>query len=514
MKTTGAKAATYGYDLAGNTTTRPGTQATQTLAWNSEGELASTTEPAAGTKPALGTGYLYDADGELLIRRATGDGDTVLYLGTTEVRLTVKGTAKTVTGTRYYSAAGQTLAVRTATSGTTGTKLSFLAADHHGTSSIATDATTQAVTKRYSTPFGAPRGTKPTSWPDDKTFLGKPTDSATGLTHIGARAYDPGVGQFISVDPLLEIDKHQTLNGYSYAGQSPATNSDPTGTCLDPGNGRCQPGDNSGTPDPSFPINSNPAPDTSGTATAAPAKAGSSSGPRQGDNVPAFAEGIYYGVGEAFYGLIGNVPRAGEYFGWTWDSDCRSDAGPGGAGCDYGAQYDQWMSEQGYDTSSDAYLVPGAIAAFFSHRELISPKSATKFRNANGSSNGGVRLPEVTGKWLKGRHGNAGKIPGQIARQLQGEQFKNFGEFREAFWRAVAADPSLSSQFRSSNQANMREGRAPKVARSQAVGKNNAYVLHHVKPIQHGGGVYDMDNIIVVTPRYHQEVLDPTYHQK
>ncbi|WP_405188697.1 RHS repeat-associated core domain-containing protein [Streptomyces anulatus] len=514
VKTTGAKAATYGYDLAGNTTTRPGTQATQTLAWNFEGELASTTEPAAGTKPALGTGYLYDADGELLIRRATGDGDTVLYLGTTEVRLTVKGTAKTVTGTRYYSAAGQTLAVRTATSGTTGTKLSFLAADHHGTSSIATDATTQAVTKRYSTPFGAPRGTKPTSWPDDKTFLGKPTDSATGLTHIGARAYDPGVGQFISVDPLLEIDKHQTLNGYSYAGQSPATNSDPTGTCLDPGNGRCQPGDNSGTPDPSFPINSNPAPDTSGTATAAPAKAGSSSGPRQGDNVPAFAEGIYYGVGEAFYGLIGNVPRAGEYFGWTWDSDCRSDAGPGGAGCDYGAQYDQWMSEQGYDTSSDAYLVPGAIAAFFSHRELISPKSATKFRNANGSSNGGVRLPEVTGKWLKGSHGNAGKIPGQIARQLQGEQFKNFGEFREAFWRAVAADPSLSSQFRSSNQANMREGRAPKVARSQAVGKNNAYVLHHVKPIQHGGGVYDMDNIIVVTPRYHQEVLDPTYHQK
>jgi hypothetical protein len=128
-----------------------------------------------------------------------------------------------------------------------------------------------------------------------------------------------------------------------------------------------------------------------------------------------------YGVGEDFYGLIGNVPRAGEYFGWTWDSDCRSDGGPGGAGCDYGAQYEQWMSEQGYDTSSDAYLAPGAIAAFFSHRELISPKSATKFRNSHGSSNGGVRLPEVTGKCLKRSHGNAGKIPGQIARQVQGE---------------------------------------------------------------------------------------------
>ncbi|MFJ4965771.1 RHS repeat domain-containing protein [Streptomyces sp. NPDC088729] len=120
----------------------------------------------------------------------------------------------------------------TTTSGATGSKLNFLAADHHGTSSIATDATTQAVTKRHSTPFGAPRGAKPTAWPDDKAFLGKPADAATGLTHIGARAYDPGTGQFISVDPLLELDKHQTLNGYSYSINNPLTFSDPTGMGL------------------------------------------------------------------------------------------------------------------------------------------------------------------------------------------------------------------------------------------------------------------------------------------
>ncbi|MFC9863544.1 MULTISPECIES: polymorphic toxin-type HINT domain-containing protein [unclassified Streptomyces] len=284
VKTTGAKAATYGYDDAGNTTNRPGTQATQTLTWNTEGELTSTTEPAVGTKPALGTSYLYDADGELLIRRATGDGDTVLYLGATEVRLTTKGTTKTVTGTRYYSAAGQNIAVRTSTLGTPGSKISFLAADHHGTSSIATDATTQAVTKRYTTPFGAPRGTNPTTWPDDKAFLGKPTDATTGLTHIGAREYDPGIGQFISVDPLLELGKHQTLNGYSYAGQAPATNSDPTGTCLDPGNGHCQPGNNSGKPDPAFPINTNPAPNTGGTSGGGGGGGGSGGGGGGGGN--------------------------------------------------------------------------------------------------------------------------------------------------------------------------------------------------------------------------------------
>ncbi|MGW7043760.1 RHS repeat-associated core domain-containing protein [Streptomyces avermitilis] len=108
----------------------------------------------------------------------------------------------------------------------------MLAADHHGTSSIAMDTTTYAVTKRYSTPFGAPRGTKATNWPDDKAFLGKPADDSTGLTHVGAREYDPGIGQFISVDPVLSVDQHQSINGYSYAGNAPVTDSDPTGLCF------------------------------------------------------------------------------------------------------------------------------------------------------------------------------------------------------------------------------------------------------------------------------------------
>ncbi|WP_086025944.1 RHS repeat-associated core domain-containing protein [Streptomyces viridochromogenes] len=224
--TTGATAGSYKYDAAGNTISRPGPTAQQTLAWNTEGKLAKTSE---GTKE---TSYLYDAAGELLIRRASGDGDTVLYLGGTEVRLTVKGTMKTLSGTRYYRANGQTIAVRTAVSGTSGTKLSFLAGDHHGTSSIALDASIYAVTKRYTSLFGASRGTKATNWPDDKAFLGKPADESTGLTHVGAREYDPGIGQFISVDPLLEVDKHQTLNGYSYAVQNPLTHSDPTGMGL------------------------------------------------------------------------------------------------------------------------------------------------------------------------------------------------------------------------------------------------------------------------------------------
>ncbi|SCF67889.1 RHS repeat-associated core domain-containing protein [Streptomyces sp. MnatMP-M17] len=384
--TTGAKNAAYVYDDTGNTTHRPGTTATQTLVWNSEDQLSSLTE---GTKQ---TGYLYDADGSLLIRRATGDGDTVLYLGDMEVRLTVKGTTKTLSGTRYYTAAGQTIAVRTATAGVTGTKLNFLAGDHHGTSSLAFDATTWAVTKRYTTPFGAPRGTQPTTWPDDKRFLGKPADDSTGLTHIGAREYDPGIGQFISVDPLLSLDQHQSLNGYSYANNTPVTSSDPTGLCPADlcGDGTPIGGTGQVKGDPTRFVNTHPdvsnrydvVPRTSGTASVAnsgntggnSSRGGGCSFWDLGCNTKKDVKDIYYGAGELFYGLVGNVPYAAEYGGWIFDADCRNGGGPGSPGCDYGNQYDNWVAGYGYDTSGDAYQVPSFLAAAFSHRPLGKPK--------------------------------------------------------------------------------------------------------------------------------------------
>ncbi|WSJ43475.1 RHS repeat-associated core domain-containing protein [Streptomyces sp. NBC_01317] len=81
------------------------------------------------------------------------------------------------------------------------------------------------------TPLAGAR--EPPTRPDDKGFLGKPTDRTTGLTHIGAREYDPGIGQFISVDPILDGNNPLSLNGYSYANNSPVTPSDPSGLFCD-----------------------------------------------------------------------------------------------------------------------------------------------------------------------------------------------------------------------------------------------------------------------------------------
>jgi RHS repeat-associated protein len=101
--------------------------------------------------------------------------------------------------------------------------------DHHGTASMTVDATTQAVTRRYTKPFGETRGPTPAAWPDDKGFLGKPADTDTGLTHVEAREYDPTTARFLSVDPVLAPEDHESLNGYAYANNTPVTLSDPTG---------------------------------------------------------------------------------------------------------------------------------------------------------------------------------------------------------------------------------------------------------------------------------------------
>ena len=212
----------YEYDKTGSTTRRPGPTGTaQTLTWHADGKIAGLTDGVRKTT------YLYDAEGTLLIRRATGDGESVLYLGATEIHHKVTGTTKKTWSTRTYAAGSVSIALRTNESGVS--RLFFLAGDHHGTSSLALDATTQAVTKRFMTPFGAPRNGPVGGWPDDKQFLGKPTDGATGLTHLAAREYDPLIGRFLSVDPLLETGKHQSLNGFSYSENNPVTLSDPSG---------------------------------------------------------------------------------------------------------------------------------------------------------------------------------------------------------------------------------------------------------------------------------------------
>jgi RHS repeat-associated protein len=53
---------------------------------------------------------------------------------------------------------------------------------------------------------------------------------AHGLIHMNGRAYDPALGRFLSVDPLIQNPLNsQNLNGYSYVLNNPLSGVDPTG---------------------------------------------------------------------------------------------------------------------------------------------------------------------------------------------------------------------------------------------------------------------------------------------
>ncbi|MFI8094037.1 RHS repeat domain-containing protein [Streptomyces sp. NPDC086080] len=210
---------TFTYDDAGNTAGRTGGPRTQDLTWDAEGHLTKIVEDGKTTE------YAYDADGNRMLAK-NADGSTTAYLpGGNELQITAAG-AKTAT--RYYTHSGETVAVRTSTGG-----FSFLFGDHQGTAliAIATGAA-QTVTRRKQLPFGATRSAAgSSSWPGDRGFVGGTTDP-TGYTHLGAREYDPTLGRFLSVDPLLITDDPTQHNPYTYGNNNPATYSDPTGEAI------------------------------------------------------------------------------------------------------------------------------------------------------------------------------------------------------------------------------------------------------------------------------------------
>ena len=165
------------------------------------------------------TSFIYDVDGTRLVRKdPTGK---TLYLPGQELRYTNAGGLKSCT--RYYTHADTVIAVRS------GAGVVWLSGDHHGTAGIAVNAVSQAVATRRETPYGVIRSATG-AWPGamDKGFVGGTKDN-TGLTHLGAREYDPLIGRFISVDPVMDTADPQQMHGYVYANNAPITAFDPDG---------------------------------------------------------------------------------------------------------------------------------------------------------------------------------------------------------------------------------------------------------------------------------------------
>lgn len=111
---------------------------------------------------------------------------------------------------------------------------------------------------------------------------------------------------------------------------------------------------------------------------------------------------------------------------------------------------------------------------------------------------------ELDGPWLMGKR--EAPIPRQVADLLRGRSFSTYNDFREEFWRTVVSVPELAAEFSPQNRALMRKGKAPKTIELEHRGQQRVFHTHHVDEIQHGGDVYNVDNLRVVTPQRHYEI--------
>ncbi|EPY4897892.1 TPA: S-type pyocin domain-containing protein, partial [Klebsiella pneumoniae] len=134
-------------------------------------------------------------------------------------------------------------------------------------------------------------------------------------------------------------------------------------------------------------------------------------------------------------------------------------------------------------------------------------------RNQSGTATGnGVKLSRDK-PWLDlsvTNSGDGAPIPSLVAGTLRGKKFSSFDDFREAVWNEVGKHPELTKDLTTVNKDRVADGLSPWVPKEgQYIGPNTIvkkFEIHHVIPIKDGGGVYDMDNLRIVTPKLHDEI--------
>jgi RHS repeat-associated protein len=256
---------------------------TQKFTYDEESRTATVSTPSGTT--ARSSKYLYDADGNLLEQTASVGGTDktrILYLFGGAEQLTLDVGAKTCTALRYYSGPDGTRVTRSSSG-----DVWYQVANSQGTATTSVAADDLAVTRRYYDPYGNPRGSEPSTWgsaDENHGFLGKPTDSVTGLDLLGARNYDPTLGRFLTPDPLFQAGDPNQMGGYTYAADNPASGSDPTGydNWANTSMNTCAPGFTCGSPTPSPSPAPAPTNTSSGSTNATPA-----AGPSPGVTPPA-----------------------------------------------------------------------------------------------------------------------------------------------------------------------------------------------------------------------------------
>ncbi|MNQ71341.1 Pyocin-S1 [compost metagenome] len=147
--------------------------------------------------------------------------------------------------------------------------------------------------------------------------------------------------------------------------------------------------------------------------------------------------------------------------------------------------------------------IGASIPGYPGDMELPSPDALFRDRRDDPGVGSGLGKA-VSGLWLgEAARGLGAPIPSQIADQLRSQEFRNFHGFRRAFWKAVEADPVLKAQFLPFDLHLMRRGKAPIALLPDRNGGRVKFEIHHLEEVAQGGAVYDMDNMVVMTPKRH-----------
>ncbi|WP_405059209.1 hypothetical protein OG474_41690 [Kribbella sp. NBC_01505] len=339
-----------------------------------------------------------------------------------------------------------------------------------------TDIVDQAAAARWRysyEPFGAKRTSEKLNTVAEDPglgFTGAYLESTTGNYHLRARDLNP-TGMFVSPDPLTPSINAPSITPYAYANQRPTLLSDPSGLSPwgDFWDGIVETGKKIG----EFGLED-----------------------RQTQSTQ-LVVGVGGAIPQAADSQMGTTYLSESYYGWT-EEHLGVDGSEGGVLIGENLPY---FLIPGGGLSRPCKLlelgrtanVPGKVVTTGAPKALTAGTSALK-------------------PWLRGTNGNAGLIPDSVRSALSGRTFTKWPEFREEFWKAVASDPALISKFKPENVAQMRNGNAPFVHKTQRYGGRERYEIHHRTPKSRGGAEFDLDNLVVVTPRYHAEVLNPSYH--
>ena len=290
----GASNLTMSYDETGNIKTKTGISGTYNYTAAQTGCTYYAHSQPHAVRNAGGVVYCYDQNGNVVKRdgltqtwasfnlptvlQATVNGSTYqsqfsygpahqrwkqigTYTNGTETTLYVGGLLEKVTSTftgltywRHYVPTPSGLTAIVSRNSNNSTWTTFALSDHLGSSDALLDWAGAFKVRESFDAFGARRGsdwtiTTPPDWNGiaDTTRRGYTFHEMLdniGLIHMNGRVYDPTVGRFLSVDPLIpDLADSQSVNPYSYVGNRPLSFTDPSGYDHSPDHQPNQPPD-------------------------------------------------------------------------------------------------------------------------------------------------------------------------------------------------------------------------------------------------------------------------------